>query len=506
MVLVVVLLKIGGVASSAEPDWVGLASMARSAALAYYEAGVIVAAHERWRYEAGAETVMWSEDGMGVEVRWGRTRHGEVASLVIRELPDAGMRYFVRTERKKGSVSQHVSIKGSDNAKNFRDDVDYAKVLDLGCRVRLHRGFKRVADAVWEDAAMYLEKEASIELTGHSLGGGVATILGMRLVAIGGNVTRVVSFGAPKVTNAHGGKIYAPRLPLLRVLTADDPIPTLPSMDAASQIFGFYRHFGHRLVLLDDDDDHDASTLATVSMAPTEPSGLARTKEIEIGAGRFASRPDPRWLSRERQHWMNFIHDPNWRQVLTNERKIFGRRVMDLLLWHLDESFFFHAHHVSPTAHTMDAYETRVASRIIAATPVAHYACHRKERPRRALKKRAPFLVVASLLGRQLFKYRRMLRVFKPKYLLISLLFVGWTGSGQSHVIFEKAAADARAASEREEEPAEEEEEEEDLVIPAAAAAATTTTKAAAPYSSRTSRSSSSSWVKPTSPRWRGGR
>ena len=43
-------------------------------------------------------------------------------------------------------------VRAQDNLQNFRDDADYSKVYDSVCRARVHRGFLRVADAVWRDA------------------------------------------------------------------------------------------------------------------------------------------------------------------------------------------------------------------------------------------------------------------------------------------------------------------------------------------------------------------
>lgn len=407
-------------------DWDELSAFARSAALTYYEATTIVAAHERWWYERSADSVHWAMDGYGLEARWGRTSKGSECNVIVRELPEAGMRYFVRTERgADGIVRQHVSIKGSDNAKNFRDDVDYAKVVDKVCRARLHRGFKRVADAVWDDAAGFLERDAQFELTGHSLGGGVATILGMRLVAQGASVTRVVTFGAPKVTNAHGVGSYAARLPVLRVLTADDPVPTLPSMDVASQVFGFYRHFGHRLILYDDDDHEVVDTLGHVFLSPVESSGMPRMREVPVGAGRFSWRPDPRMVA-ERHKEKDFVNvlQGDWRKKLIHSTR---NALGNLALWHLDESFFWHAHHVSPTAHVMDAYEKHLQTRAFRSEAVFGF---RRKHTRKTIGRKAPFVVLTTLAGHRLWKWRNVLKVLKPKYLVMSLLFVGWTGAG----------------------------------------------------------------------------
>ena len=54
--------------------------------------------------------------------------------------------------------------------------------------------------------------------------------------------------------------------------------------------------------------------------------------------------------------------------------------------------------------------------------------CHRREKLGKALRKRLPFLGLAGLAGHRCWKWRRWLAVLRPKYLVMSLLFVGWTG------------------------------------------------------------------------------
>ena len=127
---------LSGAHTESPPDWDALAAAARCASLVYYDAATIVAAHERGRYGRAAARVDWRADGSAVAT-WRATRYGDV-ELVVRELPAHGMRYFVRTETaRSGAVAQHVAVKGSDNLRNFKDDVDYAKVPRGGVKICL---------------------------------------------------------------------------------------------------------------------------------------------------------------------------------------------------------------------------------------------------------------------------------------------------------------------------------------------------------------------------------
>ena len=83
--------------------------------------------------------------------------------------------------------------------------------------------------------------DAELLLTGHSLGGAVATLAGQRLIDLGvaPSRTHVVTFGAPAVGNRAFAKTYGKRLELLRVTNTADPVPK-----ALQFFFGRYRQFG----------------------------------------------------------------------------------------------------------------------------------------------------------------------------------------------------------------------------------------------------------------------
>jgi hypothetical protein len=71
------------------------------------------------------------------------------------------------------------------------------------------------------------EKDARLLLTGHSLGGAVATIVGQRLIDFGFAPDRlqVITFGAPAVGNKAFKQLYGDRLDLIRVTNTQDPVP-----------------------------------------------------------------------------------------------------------------------------------------------------------------------------------------------------------------------------------------------------------------------------------------
>ena len=102
---------------------------------------------------------------------------------------------------------------------------------------RVHKGFNSYADLTlrmlltsgsYEFLEQYRkEKEAHLLLTGHSLGGAVATIVGQRLIDFGFAPDRlqVITFGAPAVGNTPFAQMYGDRLDLIRVTNSEDPVP-----------------------------------------------------------------------------------------------------------------------------------------------------------------------------------------------------------------------------------------------------------------------------------------
>ena len=102
---------------------------------------------------------------------------------------------------------------------------------------KVHKGFNSYADLtlrmlLTSGSYKFLEqfgreKDARLLLTGHSLGGAVATIVGQRLIDFGFDPDRlqVITFGTPAVGNKTFKQMYGDRLDLSRVTNTQDPVP-----------------------------------------------------------------------------------------------------------------------------------------------------------------------------------------------------------------------------------------------------------------------------------------
>ena len=115
-------------------------------------------------------------------------------------------------------------FRGTDNVKNVWTDIDARPTKDDSLDgAYLHRGFKDAASWIFEDIKRDYRLEKTIYLTGHSLGGAVAQIIGLWLHNAGYHV-QIYTFGSPKVSSTFFGN----RPIHYRVLVRNDPVPFVP--------------------------------------------------------------------------------------------------------------------------------------------------------------------------------------------------------------------------------------------------------------------------------------
>ena len=133
--------------------------------------------------------------------------------------------------KQEGGISIIV-IRGTANDANVLSDVDVRLVSDARTGIRLHKGFRDAAVTVMQIIDTTKTLEHTVHVTGHSLGGAVAQIIGMWLHKRGNNV-QIYSYGSPKVSDQvlSGGQPTH-----WRVVRRSDPIPFTPPWP--------YRHTG----------------------------------------------------------------------------------------------------------------------------------------------------------------------------------------------------------------------------------------------------------------------
>ena len=125
-----------------------------------------------------------------------------------------------------------IVIRGTANEANVLSDIDVRLIKDVRTGIYLHKGFRDAAITIMQILDNDHTVEHTVHVTGHSLGGAVAQIIGMWLHNRGKNV-QIYSYGSPKVSSQvlSGGQPTH-----WRVVRSSDPIPFTPPWP--------YRHTG----------------------------------------------------------------------------------------------------------------------------------------------------------------------------------------------------------------------------------------------------------------------
>ena len=145
------------------------------------------------------------------------------------------------TKGKQGFVAYSdrfatLAFRGTE-ADRIRDIKADAKATQTACPTggRVHSGFKeqyddvaiRVEDLLDQDGA----KGKPLFITGHSLGGAVATIAARRLTAEH-RVAACYTFGSPRVGTEHW--VSQIKTPIYRIVNSADPVPMVPLSGTAT--------------------------------------------------------------------------------------------------------------------------------------------------------------------------------------------------------------------------------------------------------------------------------
>jgi len=143
-----------------------------------------------------------------------------------KEIYDAGgdQKDEVAFEVKQDNGITIIVIRGTANITNIQSDIDVRLVDDTRLSILLHKGFRDASLGVMEIIDRDHTVEHTVHVTGHSLGGAIAQIIGMWLHKRSHNV-QVFSYGSPKVSNEvlSGGQPTH-----WRVVRLSDPIPFTP--------------------------------------------------------------------------------------------------------------------------------------------------------------------------------------------------------------------------------------------------------------------------------------
>jgi len=153
----------------------------------------------------------------------------EMAEYCNEAYENSKQNYGVRQGEFSYTVKQDSGIsiivfRGTNNVKNIISDIDMRLYEDdsLG-GVYIHRGYRDAAMHTLDDIDKKYKLEKTVYLTGHSLGGAIAQIVGLRLDQRG-HYVQIYTFGSPKISTTFFGN--TPRH--YRVAFDDDPVPFFP--------------------------------------------------------------------------------------------------------------------------------------------------------------------------------------------------------------------------------------------------------------------------------------
>jgi len=174
--------------------------------------------------DCGMELYMVTFKGTTNKKDWGinlKTSHTAYGGTTLEEMEAIAKR---DPQEKKPAVHEGFNT--------YVDSVLRSSVVDAQSK------FKGVFKKVYETPNSHLI------LTGHSLGGAAATLLGERLISLGMPKEKftVITFGAPAIGNDEFALEYGDKIDLLRVTNTSDPIP-----GSLQTFFGGYKQFGEHV-------------------------------------------------------------------------------------------------------------------------------------------------------------------------------------------------------------------------------------------------------------------
>jgi triacylglycerol lipase len=149
--------------------------------------------------------------------------------------PDNQFRGFVGVGRKNGQLFRVLSFRGTWEAGNWIANLDYRQEAWFGAE--LHKGFSDAWGSLWFNLRTALSNagaaDAPLWITGHSLGGALATLASWRLataaeLGFAAYLRPTYTFGCPRVGGPKFAADYAARTTQYRVIHIQDPVPHVP--------------------------------------------------------------------------------------------------------------------------------------------------------------------------------------------------------------------------------------------------------------------------------------
>ncbi len=141
---------------------------------------------------------------------------------------------------------RYLAFRGTEstNHVDWMRDAEFRPVSGV-FETKVHSGFRRALDEIWFDLVPHItnNNNRGLVITGHSLGGGLASLAAARLVAEGYEVDDVYTFGSPRTGLRDFAEVYNEALGMntYRVINHIDIVTRVPLLLQG------YRHVGRRM-------------------------------------------------------------------------------------------------------------------------------------------------------------------------------------------------------------------------------------------------------------------
>lgn len=139
----------------------------------------------------------------------------------------------------RGTQNNWKTLQGFvDSTSQWLTNTNFRQVVQGNCRV--HKGFNEELNSGFDRIKNLLKAHGiatkPLIITGHSAGGGLATLAGKKLFELGVTNSNVYTFSAPKVGDSNFVRSYP--VPLVRVEAKNDLVPFFPLHPAIYNFVG----------------------------------------------------------------------------------------------------------------------------------------------------------------------------------------------------------------------------------------------------------------------------
>lgn len=142
----------------------------------------------------------------------------------LRHLSSEGAQGFVAANDK----SIIIALRGTDEIQDWIDNLTFNQVNAYGGKV--HTGFALQLRGIWPsliDAVQTYHDNQKVWITGHSLGGALATLVARPLLQKYEIPSQVYTYGAPRVFDSAAAAAF--QAPMKRFVNSGDIVPHLPA-------------------------------------------------------------------------------------------------------------------------------------------------------------------------------------------------------------------------------------------------------------------------------------